>query len=101
MTVFDVERWGNSTERAGWQLLAACKEADSALFFPPDREGDRARRRRETKAKAVCLNCPVLPVCRSHALVVEEPFGIWGALTEEERVELGASSSVAPAAARR
>lgn len=23
--------------------------------------------------------------CRSHALVVREPYGVWGGLTEEER----------------
>ncbi|HEX7662556.1 MAG TPA: WhiB family transcriptional regulator, partial [Pseudonocardiaceae bacterium] len=44
-----------------------------------------ARARREARAKAICQSCPVLELCRQHALAVQEPYGIWGGLSESER----------------
>ena len=68
-----------------WQRLGACRGRDSAQFFHPDGERGPARSRREARAKAVCLACPVLEMCRRHALAVQEPYGIWGGLSESER----------------
>ncbi len=31
------------------------------------------------------MSCPVIQQCRSHALSVREPYGVWGGLTEDER----------------
>jgi len=31
------------------------------------------------------MQCPVIADCRSYALKVGEPFGVWGGLCEEER----------------
>lgn len=70
-----------------WQLDAACRGEDSARFFHPDRERGSARERREQAAKAVCHNCPVISFCRSHALAVREPYGVWGGMSESERAE--------------
>jgi WhiB family redox-sensing transcriptional regulator len=39
-------------------------------------------------AKAVCATCPVIAQCRAHAIAVQEPYGIWGGLSEEERFEI-------------
>jgi WhiB family redox-sensing transcriptional regulator len=58
---------------------------DSSVFFHPDGERGRARTQRELRAKEICRNCPVLMQCRSHALKVSEPYGIWGGLSETER----------------
>ncbi len=33
----------------------------------------------------MCQHCPVLAQCRTHALAVQEPYGIWGGLSESER----------------
>lgn len=71
--------------RRQWQDLAACRDEESTWFFPARKEQRRARQRREAHAKAICHQCPVLQLCRDHALRVEEPWGIWGALNEEER----------------
>lgn len=71
-----------------WQLLGACRGADTLLFFHPDGERGSARRRRQAAAKAVCARCPVLERCRQHALRVHEPYGVWGGLSEEERARL-------------
>ncbi len=68
-----------------WQLEGSCRGLDSAFFFHPDGERGPARARREAKAKAICHACPVLKLCRAHALKVHEPYGIWGGLSESER----------------
>lgn len=68
-----------------WQLRGSCRGSDSAVFFHPDGERGRARAQREMRAKAICQACPVLAECRQHALLVGEPYGIWGGLSESER----------------
>ncbi|MEU7219861.1 WhiB family transcriptional regulator [Nocardia iowensis] len=67
-----------------WQLSAACRGQDSAMFFHPEGERGFARTARIRRAKQICQSCPVLAQCRSHALEVGEPFGIWGGLSEVE-----------------
>ncbi len=71
-----------------WQLQGACRGMDSAFFFHPDGERGPARAGREARAKQVCLNCPVLEQCRRYALFVQEPYGVWGGLSESERAEM-------------
>jgi WhiB family redox-sensing transcriptional regulator len=71
-----------------WQLKGACRGMDSAYFFHPEGERGPARASREARAKAVCQRCPVIEECRRHALAVQEPYGIWGGLSEAERDHL-------------
>ncbi len=80
-----------------WQLIGCCRQVNPEVFFIL--EGDRgpARRSRDSKAKEVCLGCPVLTQCRKHALQVREPYGVWGAMTEDEREAFYAGRGV-PAA---
>lgn len=68
-----------------WQYQGACREYDTELFFHPEGERGGTRRRRAEAAKAICATCPVLEQCREHALRVQEPYGIWGGMSEEER----------------
>ncbi len=68
-----------------WQLHGACRDADPTLFFHPEGERGPARRNRDAAAVAVCSGCPVMTQCRSHALKVREPYGVWGGLTEDDR----------------
>lgn len=70
-----------------WQRHGACRGMDSALFFHPERERGPAKADREARAKQVCRGCPVLEPCRRHALATEEPYGVWGGLSEAERKE--------------
>jgi WhiB family redox-sensing transcriptional regulator len=71
-----------------WQMQGVCRGMDSALFFHPENERGPARAGREARAKQICSGCPVLVRCRSHALAVHEPYGVWGGLSESERAEI-------------
>jgi WhiB family transcriptional regulator, redox-sensing transcriptional regulator len=79
---------GVVAETWDWQLRAACRSMETAVFFMPDGSRGPRRTRREQLAKSVCQHCPVLAECLDHALRVREPFGVWGGLTEREREEL-------------
>jgi WhiB family redox-sensing transcriptional regulator len=71
-----------------WQLDGACRGVSPEVFFHPEGERGPRRRNRDAQAKAVCSACPVMLECRSHALEVREPYGVWGGLTEAERETL-------------
>ncbi len=69
-----------------WQLQGACRGENSDVFYHPDGERGRARAQRENRAKAICHTCPVIELCREHALASGEPYGVWGGMSESERV---------------
>jgi WhiB family redox-sensing transcriptional regulator len=71
-----------------WQYEGSCRTLPSEMFFHPDGERGPRRRNRENAAKAICASCPVLVQCRSHALAVQEPYGIWGGLSEDDRLTI-------------
>ncbi len=69
-----------------WQMRAACRGPQSAVFYPPVHTEKRSDKRlRETRAKEICGMCAVITQCRAHALEVGEKHGIWGGLNELER----------------
>jgi len=68
-----------------WQLDGSCRRESPDVFFHPDGERGPSRRNRDRQAKAVCAGCPVMQSCREHALRVREPYGVWGAMTANER----------------
>jgi WhiB family redox-sensing transcriptional regulator len=69
-----------------WHLLAACRGAESHLFFAPNHfERKEEKEDREARAKRICATCAVIKQCRDFALEIREPHGIWGGLTEIER----------------
>ena len=61
-----------------WRLSAACRDLDTAIFFP-DSDNDAAA------AKEVCASCPVREACLEFALVTRQDDGVWGGLDETER----------------
>lgn len=67
-----------------WRAVAACRHTDPALFYPnraaaPDDDA-------VARALEICGRCPVRTFCLQAG--IDEPFGIWGGTTEEERREL-------------
>jgi WhiB family redox-sensing transcriptional regulator len=88
-TVADIKRLpGPRLDYYEWQLDAACRGMDSATFFHPAAERNAAREQRVAKAKTVCRACPAINECLAHALRVQEPYGIWGGQSEDERAAL-------------
>ena len=87
---------GPQSEKWEWQLLGACRGKDTDLFFHPEGERGPRRSNREAAAKAVCATCPVMLLCREHALSAHEPYGVWGGLSEHEReaILVGSGSDV-------
>jgi WhiB family redox-sensing transcriptional regulator len=69
-----------------WQVKAACRGPQAAVFFPPshfERKDEKADR--EQRAKAICATCPSRRPCLDFAIKIREPHGIWGGLNETER----------------
>ncbi|MGL4173635.1 MAG: WhiB family transcriptional regulator [Actinomycetota bacterium] len=75
-----------------WQQQGACRTYGDELFFHPEAERGVKRQRRDEAAKAICATCPVIRQCRDHALLVGEPYGVWGGMSETERLSYGASA---------
>ncbi|SRR6266498_3456403 len=91
----DVSRLpGPCADHWDWQRIGACRDEDPALFFSAEGERGSARRSRERAAKRVCARCPVLMLCRDHALRTREPYGVWGGLSEDEREQIHRSGDL-------
>jgi WhiB family redox-sensing transcriptional regulator len=71
-----------------WREAARCRTVDADLFFHPDGERADARSNRLRRAKQVCRQCPVIGQCAAFALASREGFGIWGGMSEEERIRV-------------
>lgn len=72
-----------------WQTRAACRGPQAEVFFPPPQfERKDEKLERETRAKAICGDCPVRKPCLDYAIAIREPHGIWGGLNENERRQL-------------
>lgn len=67
-----------------WMENAACRDEDPELFFPVSIKAAGAAQAAE--AKEVCAQCPVREPCRDYALRTRQDAGIWGGLTDEERL---------------
>lgn len=65
----------------GWEERALCAQTDPEAFFPL--KGSSTR-----EAKQVCNSCEVRAECLTTALTRDEPYGIWGGLTGNERRRL-------------
>jgi hypothetical protein len=79
-----------------WREVALCRTADPDWFFHPDGERAAARKRRLTRARQVCVRCPVARECAAFAVASREGFGIWGGMSEDERVCIIVSSGARP-----
>jgi WhiB family redox-sensing transcriptional regulator len=64
--------------RTDWFDEAACRDADTTLFFPTSDA-------HAAEAKAICAACPVREECLEYALETRPADGVWGGLTAIER----------------
>ena len=88
---------GSATNNWDWQVKAACRGMNVALFFDGDSARGAAKRAHVATAKAICATCPVIAQCLQRAIKVGEPSGVWGGLTVEERDALSESVFIAVA----
>jgi WhiB family redox-sensing transcriptional regulator len=70
----------------GWRDRAECRNLDTNLFFPNGESGDAAAL--ADAAKSVCTVCAVRTECLEFALDTNQPSGVFGGLTEDERRSL-------------
>jgi len=66
-----------------WQEQARCRGVDPRVFYP-ERGGSASPARR------LCSSCGVRLECLEYALLMNERFGIWGGMSEQERRALRA-----------
>ena len=66
-----------------WRTNAACRGADSNLFFP-----DRGDNAAVAQALAICATCTVRAECLEEALSRPELLGVWGGKTAVERRQI-------------
>lgn len=69
------------TRELGWQEGALCAQIGADFFFPEP--GSSVR-----EAKRICRSCAIRRDCLDYALREDERYGVWGGLSEKERVRL-------------
>lgn len=72
---------GTDSDEWKWMDLAACKDMDPAIFFPHPHQSIQP-------AKKVCNQCPVRIQCLNFALNHQINYGVWGGISERERVRI-------------
>lgn len=73
-------------DATNWRSHAACLTHDPELFFPVGTAGPTLTQIEE--AKQVCSECPVRTQCLQWAVEMEMKHGVWGGLTETERLSM-------------
>ena len=71
----------DAPQTVSWRLSALCRGADPETFFPKRGESTRP-------AKAICAGCPVKMDCLEDAIIRNEPAGVRGGRSLEERKKL-------------
>lgn len=64
-----------------WMALAACRGYDPETWFPGEGRGPRDT----TRARRICVDCPVRQQCADYAIATSANYGIWGGLTVNQR----------------
>lgn len=74
-------------KRTDWREDALCPEVDPEIFHP--KQGESIGPARE-----VCMACPVRRECAEYA-IPNEPWGVWGGLSQRERQRLRKTTGTA------
>lgn len=75
-----------ATPDLSWQEQALCAQTGGDFFFPEP--GSSVR-----DAKRICALCPIRSTCLEFAMRNDERFGVWGGLSEKERLALRRTTS--------
>ncbi|MFJ5260243.1 WhiB family transcriptional regulator [Streptomyces sp. NPDC088387] len=68
-----------------WRDQALCAQTGADFFFPEP--GSSVR-----EAKRICGMCEMRTACLEYALENDERFGVWGGMSEKERLQLRRAS---------
>lgn len=85
----NLRKMAEALQDNNWADDAACKDADSEIFFAHNGHSTGESDMRE--AKSYCNGdenadpCPVREECLDYAMVANEKYGVWGGLDENER----------------
>jgi WhiB family redox-sensing transcriptional regulator len=90
MSIEDNDLGAPAEDDRPWTERAECRGYDPDLFFPvaqfkAGRPLSPIVRAQVRQAKEMCAICPVRAECLQYALDENEPDGIWGGLTPDER----------------
>jgi WhiB family transcriptional regulator, redox-sensing transcriptional regulator len=69
-----------------WRDRAACLNEEPELFFPIGNTGPALLQIEQ--AKAICHRCEVVDTCLEWAMESGQDAGVWGGMSEEERLAL-------------
>ncbi|WP_265564587.1 WhiB family transcriptional regulator [Streptomyces hygroscopicus] len=70
-----------TASEVAWHERALCAQTGAEFFFPEP--GSSVR-----EAKRICELCESRSACLEYALANDERFGVWGGLSEKERLHL-------------
>lgn len=68
-----------------WQEQAECRDKDTEIFYLPFNSRMADKRKRIAEAKKICFSCSVREQCLQYSLENQEPYGVWGGVSEDER----------------
>lgn len=69
-----------------WMDEGRCRGIGWDQFFAPDIDG--ANTPNQSAARKLCLGCPVTAECLEYALETDSRFGVWGGISERQRLRL-------------
>lgn len=68
-------------DRFDWQQHGLCRGVEPEVFFPVAEED-------AWRAKEICTMCNVRESCLVYSLQNKERYGVWGGVTEKERMDM-------------
>lgn len=68
-------------DRYDWQAQGLCRGVEPEVFFPVSEEDS-------WRAKEICGGCSVREQCLTWSLTNRERYGVWGGVTEKERLDM-------------
>jgi WhiB family redox-sensing transcriptional regulator len=58
------------------------------IFYPEDQPAYQTRAYETREAKAICGTCSVMKECFTFGVVSQQPYGIWGGTSAEDRRDM-------------
>jgi enoyl-[acyl-carrier-protein] reductase (NADH) len=86
------------TALAGWVDRAACKEGQDPRRWDTIKANNATTITDDVdRARATCLDCPVMMECLIHSIVFDKKDQVWGGMTDEERDAWAEREGLVPA----